>query len=165
MIRKNQTYWLPRQYPLFLFKILKFGHERNSRRMRNDMQKWRKLIEWYPLKQDNGTWRSLVAHSAGGRVVGGSNPLVPTIFEICPPLILHNEMEKCTLPHQLMTSYDILAISEKDVTSLKKKLKGFLTPLLLLFFTNSPQQTNHWNSSMTWDNSLLDWETYWKGCG
>ena len=24
-------------------------------------------------------WRSLVAHSAGGRVVGGSNPLIPTI--------------------------------------------------------------------------------------
>jgi hypothetical protein len=26
-----------------------------------------------------GTWRSLVAHSAGGRVVAGSNPAVPTI--------------------------------------------------------------------------------------
>src|SRR5215217_8928256 len=25
-----------------------------------------------------GTWRSLVAHSAGGRVVAGSNPAVPT---------------------------------------------------------------------------------------
>ena len=29
--------------------------------------------------QINGAWRSLVAHSAGGRVVGGSNPLAPTI--------------------------------------------------------------------------------------
>jgi hypothetical protein len=26
-----------------------------------------------------GTWRSLVAHSAGGRVVAGSNPAVPTV--------------------------------------------------------------------------------------
>ncbi len=26
-----------------------------------------------------GTWRSLVAHSAGGRVVAGSNPAVPTL--------------------------------------------------------------------------------------
>ncbi len=26
-----------------------------------------------------GTWRSLVAHTLGVRVVGGSNPLVPTI--------------------------------------------------------------------------------------
>ena len=25
-----------------------------------------------------GTWRSLVAHTLGVRVVGGSNPLVPT---------------------------------------------------------------------------------------
>jgi len=39
-------------------------------------------------------------------------------------LILHNEMGKCTLPHQLMTSYDILAISEKDVTSIKEKTEG-----------------------------------------
>jgi hypothetical protein len=27
-----------------------------------------------------GAWRSLVAHSAGGRVVGGSNPLAPILL-------------------------------------------------------------------------------------
>src|SRR5215203_4359509 len=30
------------------------------------------------IKRSVGTWRSLVAHSAGGRVVAGSNPAVPT---------------------------------------------------------------------------------------
>ena len=32
----------------------------------------------WACKQRVGTWRSLVAHSAGGRVVAGSNPAVPT---------------------------------------------------------------------------------------
>ncbi|SVC02312.1 uncharacterized protein METZ01_LOCUS255166 [marine metagenome] len=27
-----------------------------------------------------GAWRSLVAHTAGGRAVAGSNPAAPTIF-------------------------------------------------------------------------------------
>ena len=30
--------------------------------------------------KDNGTWRSLVAHSAGGGGVEGSNPFVPIFF-------------------------------------------------------------------------------------
>ncbi len=30
------------------------------------------------LASQIGAWRSLVAHTAGGRVVGGSNPLAPT---------------------------------------------------------------------------------------
>jgi hypothetical protein len=34
-----------------------------------------RLVE---LRRLVGTWRSLVAHSAGGRVVAGSNPAVPT---------------------------------------------------------------------------------------
>src|ERR671913_1467093 len=36
---------------------------------------------WYDLGPQGrvGTWRSLVAHSAGGRVVAGSNPAVPTL--------------------------------------------------------------------------------------
>ena len=67
------------QYPLFFVNIYsevsylddKYHTEITSR-------KEHKLI--FLLRGNNGTWRSLVAHSAGGRVVGGSNPLVPTIF-------------------------------------------------------------------------------------
>ncbi len=33
-----------------------------------------------PTTERVGTWRSLVAHSAGGRVVAGSNPAVPTLL-------------------------------------------------------------------------------------
>src|SRR3954453_11961034 len=33
---------------------------------------------WYDSGRYVGTWRSQVAHSAGGRVVAGSNPAVPT---------------------------------------------------------------------------------------
>ena len=39
-------------------------------------------LVWYDPGQYErrvGTWRSLVAHSAGGRVVAGSNPAVPTL--------------------------------------------------------------------------------------
>src|SRR5215212_7309400 len=37
-------------------------------------------LVWYDRAQRHvGTWRSLVAHSAGGRVVAGSNPAVPTV--------------------------------------------------------------------------------------
>ncbi len=32
------------------------------------------------FRQRVGTWRSQVAHSAGGRVVAGSNPAVPTLL-------------------------------------------------------------------------------------
>ena len=34
----------------------------------------------YANKSEVGTWRSLVAHYAGGVGVAGSNPVVPTII-------------------------------------------------------------------------------------
>jgi hypothetical protein len=47
-----------------------------------------------------GEWRSLVAHSTGGRKVGGSNPLSPTKFTRTYPLSLHQPIT-CVQSHTI----------------------------------------------------------------
>ena len=48
-----------------------------------------------PYLKFYGAWRSLVAHTAGGRRVGGSNPLAPIFFHNA----LENVEQIVTTPH------------------------------------------------------------------
>ena len=54
-----------------------------------------------------GTWRSQVAHSAGGRVVAGSNPAVPTF---CGVWTGHRGQRTHERPTVLETLYLLLGI-------------------------------------------------------
>jgi hypothetical protein len=54
-----------------------------------------------------GTWRSQVAHSAGGRVVAGSNPAVPTFAGFSSRHRGHRTHERPTV---LETLYLLLGI-------------------------------------------------------
>jgi hypothetical protein len=74
---------------------------------------------WYDLRQRFGTWRSQVAHSAGGRVVAGSNPAVPTFCGVLSIPHKRHEHERSVV---LETLYLLLGII------------GFLVLIAAFFF-------------------------------
>jgi hypothetical protein len=74
-------------------------------------------------KEIIGAWRSLVAHFAGGEVVGGSNPLAPTIQS--EPVVMELRMRQESRNSSTPTSNIPSAISINHIVAMKPPFPVF----------------------------------------